>query len=325
MLQPAVQLRTWPALDRAAVGAHRVDAAVAALEAEDLGVRVDLGAARVGAAGEAPDDRVVADDAAGRVVERAQDRIRRVRVATSIAGRQALDLVGVDQARVDPVQAVDLGAVGHDEHRAVGVRERQVAALREQQVEVELLREALVELHARVVEARALGRLVVRAQDRRVAPGRARADVALLEHRDIGDPVLSQVVRGGQAVRAAADDDDVVGVLQLRALAPHPALAEDVTHGRPRRSQRVDAHRRAAQCLAGVGHHRPHVLAQRPAEQQQEALVALAQDEARRAGDRSRAGSRRPASTAAAGRGRRSGRRPRAPAARRWPGPRARW
>ena len=107
-----------------------------------------------------------------------------------------------------------------------------MAALAEQQVEVELLRQPLVELDRGVVEARALGRLVVRAQDRRVAAGRARADVALLEHRDVGDAALLEVVRGREAVRAAADDHDVVAVLELRPRPPHAALAEDVTHRR---------------------------------------------------------------------------------------------
>ncbi len=58
---------------------------------------------------------------------------------TFSCGHSRLHLGRVRAARVDPVQAVDLGAVGHHEHRAIGVRERQMAALREQQVEVELL------------------------------------------------------------------------------------------------------------------------------------------------------------------------------------------
>ena len=285
VLQPAVQLMTWPGADRAAVGAHRVDAAVAALEAEDLGVGVDLGPARVGAAGQAPDDGVVADDAAGRVVERAQDRIGRVLADVHRRG-QALDLVGPDQARVDALQAVDLGAVGHHEHRAVGVREREVAALREEQVEVQLLRQALVELDARVVEARALGRLVVRAQDRRVAPGRARADVALLEDRDVGDPALAQVVGGGQAVRAAADDDDVVGALERRG-AGATCAAGGRCHARAASRSRASTPTGPPPRLLGrVGDDGPQVLAERPAEEHQEALGVLAQDIARGAGHR---------------------------------------
>ena len=92
--------------------------------------------------------------------------------------------------------------------------------LGEEQVEVELRRQPLVELDRGVVEARALGGLVVGAQDRRVAPGRAGADVALLEHADVGDPVVAgQVVGGREAVRAAADDHHVVAVAQLAAAA----------------------------------------------------------------------------------------------------------
>ncbi len=143
VLQPAVALITWPGLDRAAVGAHGGDAPVAGLlEALDLRVRVDLDARAVGAARIAPDDGVVADDPARRVVERADDRVGDVLGDVQLRA-QALDLGRVDQPRVDPVQAVDLGAVGHHEHRAVAVRERQVPALGEQQVEVELRPTAL--------------------------------------------------------------------------------------------------------------------------------------------------------------------------------------
>ena len=64
-----------------------------------------------------------------------------------------------------------------------------------------------------------------------VAADVAGADVALLEHRDVGDAVLAgEVVGGGEAVRAAADDHDVVGVPELGPRLRHPALAEDVTH-----------------------------------------------------------------------------------------------
>src|SRR6185295_2540633 len=52
---------------------------------------------------------------------------------------------------------------------------------------------------------------VVRAHDGRVAAGIAAAEPAALEHRDVADAVLlRQVIRSGQAVAAAADDDHVV-------------------------------------------------------------------------------------------------------------------
>ncbi len=190
-----------------------------------------------------------------------------------MAGRQLADLVRVDHPRVDAQQAVDLRALVHDERGAVGVRQGEVALLGEEQVEVQLRREALVELHRGLVEPSALGGAVVRAQDRRVAPRRAGADVVLLEDRDVRDPALAQVVGGGQAVRAAADDHDVVARLQLAAGAPHAPLAEDVTHrrppalrrgARPRRPPRSTGSprarsRRAAEAVGVLAdHHRRH-------------------------------------------------------------------
>src|SRR4030095_12942920 len=56
-----------------------------------------------------------------------------------------------------------------------------------------------------VAEARVLAR--------RVASG----EVALLDHRDVGDAVVArQIVGCGDAMAAAADDDDVVAAPQLR-------------------------------------------------------------------------------------------------------------
>jgi len=57
-------------------------------------------------------------------------------LSTCIAGASCLISSGADQAAVDSLQAVDLGTVGHHEHRAIAVCQRQMAALREQQVEV---------------------------------------------------------------------------------------------------------------------------------------------------------------------------------------------
>src|SRR5207302_9636568 len=99
----------------------------------------------------------------------------------------------------------------------------QMTLLREEQVEVEVDRQPFVELDARLVELSALAGSVVRADDRGVATGGARADVALLEDGDVGDAVvLGEVVGRGETVRAPADDDDVVAPLELAARAPHP-------------------------------------------------------------------------------------------------------
>ena len=188
----------------------------------------------------------------GRVVERALDRPGRLVGEVELRAERR-DLLGEDDARVDPEQLVDLGALLHRVHRAVGVGEREVAALREHQVEVELGREPLVELHARAVERGALGRAVVRADDRRVAAGGARADVRLLEHGDVRDAVvLGEVVGGREPVRAAADDHDVVALLQLAARPPHPARRGRCPSPRqPLRHVERDLGRRSGRAPAG--------------------------------------------------------------------------
>ena len=89
-------------------------------------------------------------------------------------------------------------------------------------------------------------------------------------------------------MRAAADDHDVVGVLELRRGAPHAPGAEQVTHAaatssRPSASAPIGPPPRLA---GGVGDHGPHVAAERGAEQHQPAVLGLAQDRARRARDR---------------------------------------
>src|SRR6266508_999083 len=114
------------------------------------------------------------------------------------------------------------------------MRKRQMPLLREEEVEVEVGAETLVERDAAPVELGTLGGAVVRADDRRVAPGCTGADVALLEDGDVGDSVvLREVVRGREAVRAAADDHDLVAALQLATRPPHAFDAEEPLHPRP--------------------------------------------------------------------------------------------
>ena len=228
----------------------------------------------VGAARVAPDDGVVPDDPAGRVVERAHDRVRDA-VGEVELRADLLDLVRRHDRGVDPEELVHLGALLRDDHPAVRVRERQVPVLREHHVEVELDREALVELDALLVEGGALGRAVVRADDRRVAARGAGADVRLLEDGDVLDPVaLGEVVRGREPVRAAADDHDVVAALELAARAPHAADAEDVLHAFVSSPSR------------GVEHRDDDVVPELLRDVDAEALALVAEDDRRDARER---------------------------------------
>jgi hypothetical protein len=185
---------------------------------------MDLDAHPVRLPGVRPHDRVVADDAARRVIQRRHDRERGAIGQVELRAERA-DLVGVDHAGVDAQEAVHLGALVGDVHRALGMSEREVALLREQQVVVELLREVLVQPERLLVEGHALGRPVVGADDRGVATRAAGADVVLLQDRDLRDAALRELVSDREPVGAAADDHDVVRRLQLGA-TPHPPRTE---------------------------------------------------------------------------------------------------
>src|SRR5699024_6285733 len=109
----------------------------------------------------------------------------------------------------------------HRAQRAVVVRQGEVPALGEHDVVVQLGGEVLVELDGAVVEADPLGGEVVRAQDGGVPPGASAAQIPAVEHGDVPDPVVHrEVVGGGEAVEAAADDHDVVAGAQL-PVVPH--------------------------------------------------------------------------------------------------------
>ena len=154
--------------------------------------------------------------------------------------RQPLDLVRTDNLGVDALSLVDLRAPAHRPQRRVVVRQREVAAAGEHHVEVEVGSELAVELDRAVVEPDPLWRQVVRAEDGRVPARAAGAQVALVQHCHVGDPVIgSQVIGGCQPVHAAADDDDVVGALQLmrspgrRPFLMRQAATEETERGVP--------------------------------------------------------------------------------------------
>src|SRR5699024_3754516 len=152
---------------------------------------------------------------AGRMVQRAQDREPGVGGDVHRGG-ELLDLVRADHPRVHSLDLVHLRPPGHCPQRRVIARQRQVAALREHDVVVQLGGQVLVQLYRAVVEGDALGGEVVGPGDGGAPPGSAAAEVALVQHGDVGDAVPGgQVVGGGQAVDAAADDDDVVGSLKV--------------------------------------------------------------------------------------------------------------
>ena len=187
-------------------------------EAGDLGLGVNLHAPLGGVAGIAPGDGVMAGDGARRMIERAEDRIAHI-LGHVERRAEPVDLVGIDQLGIDAQMLVHLGAPAAGAHGRIGMGEGEMAAHGIEDVVVEFLAQPLIEPDGFVVEAHALRRQIVRADDGGVARGVAAGEIALVQHRDIGDaPVLGQVIGGGEPMAAGADDDDVVGGLQLRGL-----------------------------------------------------------------------------------------------------------
>jgi hypothetical protein len=104
---------------------------------------VDVHAAGVGPARVSPHDGVVPDDPAGRVVQRAHDRVPRAGRGIQVR-HQPLDLGGADHLGLHALQLVDLGTPAHRAQRRIAVRERQVPAPGEHDVEVQVGRQAAV-------------------------------------------------------------------------------------------------------------------------------------------------------------------------------------
>ena len=203
-----------------------------ALDALHLAVLDDVHAARRGAARITPGDRVVAGRAAAPLQRRAHDRI--ARVFRDVERRaEFLRLLGRQELVVDAVQPVGVDvALQHLEVVHI-VRQHHDAARRIHDVVVQILGEPVPQLQRVVVDAGALVIEVVGADDGGVAAGIAAAEPALFQHRDIGDAVLlGEVVGGGEAMAAGADDDDIVFRARLgRGPLLLPALV--AAHGLP--------------------------------------------------------------------------------------------
>ena len=174
------------------------------------------------------------------------------------SGRQPLGVDAVELVGLDPAHAVAdvLQAVREVEH----------AALAEQDRVVEVVLQALPELEGVLVDGRALVPQVVRPDQGGVAGHVPARQPAPLQHRHVGDPVvLGQVVRGREAVPAAADDDHVVGPLGLRVAPQEVGVLGQVGPGPDAGPLSPDSSRRLLQRrVEGVGGgQRRHAVAQR--------------------------------------------------------------
>ncbi|MNF86547.1 hypothetical protein D3C84_689870 [compost metagenome] len=150
----------------------------------------------------------------------AHDRVAGVLAAVEV-GNLLGHLAGVQQFAVHTVQAVGVDPARRVAHVLQGVAQVVDATLGEHHVVVQVLGQAFPQFHRVLVQLRRLVPQVVGADDGGVARGVAAAQPALLHHRDVlHAEFLGQVVGGGQAVAATADDDHVINRLRRR-VAPH--------------------------------------------------------------------------------------------------------
>ncbi len=158
-------------------------------------------------------------DAAAPLQRRAEHRV--TRVGRDVEDRaEALDGIRVEPFGVDAVEPVGVDPPPSLADIGLVVRQVQDAALAQHDVEIEFGRQPLPQLQRMLVDPRAGVPQIIRADDRRVAPGIAEADRAFFEHRDIADAVLfREIISGRQPVPAAADNHDLVA-LSRRRLAP---------------------------------------------------------------------------------------------------------
>ena len=178
-----------------------------------------------------PHHRVVPHDPARRMVQPGLNRQPRT-VRDVQPGNHLRALPRVEQLRPHAHEVVRAGRHPERAHRRLAVPQVEGAAVEEHEVEVEFVGQHGPEPQSLLVEAHVLGGALVRAHDRRVPPGPAEADVLRLEDRHVADAVVArQVVRGREAVHAAADDDGVVAALE-RGGTPEPAELEPVHRGR---------------------------------------------------------------------------------------------
>ena len=229
-------------VDRAARRLHAGDGAgCVAQKACNLAILDDVDAQRGSGAGVTPDDGVVARRAAAPLQEAALNW--EARIVEIQERRHAAHIVGVEQFGIDAVESHRVATPGVSVALCVGVEEVHDPALADHRVVVEVLLQPLPQFHRVFVERDVAVEAVIGADDRRVAPGVSAADPAFFDDGDIRQAVvLGEVIGGGEAMAAAADDYDVVAGLG-RCVAPSgppiPVAAERVAR---ERENRIIAH-----------------------------------------------------------------------------------
>jgi hypothetical protein len=249
---PGRAQRDLACADVALSGAHAGDPVPVGDEPGDLAILDDVDPGLIGATGESPCDVVVLGDARPWLIGRAKNRIANV-VGDVDDRAELLDFVRIDPLGVDAVELVGLDAPHAltDVLQAVGEVEH--TALLEQDRVVEVVLEAFPQLERMLVDARALVPQVVGPDQGGVAGHVAAGEPTAFQHRDVGDAMVpGQVVRRGQPVPPATDDEDVVGLLRLRDAPEEFGVIRQVRAGGNGRCRHRAACARAARAARAL-------------------------------------------------------------------------
>ena len=146
------------------------------------------------------------------------------RVTATAAAVELRDLffhfLGIEHMGVDALQRVGVDPALDVAHVLQGVAQVEHAALAEHDVEVQVFGQSFPQFQGMFVDGGGLVPQVVGAHDSGVACRIAAAQIAFFQHRDAAHlrVVFGQVVGGGQAMPAAADDHHVVRGFQRHPL-----------------------------------------------------------------------------------------------------------
>ena len=210
-------------LDQAARSVDATHAPCRSPHAGDFAVLDDIHTGLAGRARVAPRHRIVAHGAAARLQKSAQHRVAAI---VQINQRcQQLDRFAVHRHGVHAEQPHQVGAPGKQIALRLGVEQVERAALADHGVEIQPTLQPLPQFQRVLIEADIVRQEVIRADDGGITADVTESDRTLLQHRHIADAEFTrQVIRGRQAVAAAADDHHPVA-RPRRGLGPGAAPA----------------------------------------------------------------------------------------------------
>ena len=202
-----------------------------------------------------PSDRIMAGSAGTRLPQRPQNRIAR---SIDIDDRtQFLDPLRSDEFGLHALMEIGVA----NPHIAVlfvmGLGQHHHPARAEHDVEIQILAQSLIETPRLFVDRRRIVVQIVGANDRRVAPGIAAAQPALLDNRHLADAVIAaKIVGRSKTVSAGPDNDHIIRAVRRRrrpSRRPAGMMAERfLEQGKCRVFSHRFPTRTAAQTIAGT-------------------------------------------------------------------------